>query len=216
LDKEELPSPLSVKIKRFKKFNFIKIMKKKQVGQNLSSGQLLSPKIRYNMKIGSLAITGVLLSVSALAFPQRITLKMKNVPLKHFLQSVQKQTDIALLYPDNLLADKRVNVDLDKEELVPALRQVLRKFNLNISQGVGQITVIPGRGMAAANTLRSTAVQEKVTVKGRIQIQHRRKTDYQPFTIAARRRNWTYGTARFGLARWGRGQHQNSRYIHIE
>ncbi len=143
-------------------------MKKKQVGQNLSSGQLLSPKIRYNMKIGSLAITGVLLSVSALAFPQRITLKMKNVPLKHFLQSVQKQTDIALLYPDNLLADKRVNVDLDKEELVPALRQVLRKFNLNISQGVGQITVIPGQGMGAANTLRSTAVQEKVTVKGRI------------------------------------------------
>ena len=79
------------------------------------------------MKIGSLAITGVLLSVSALAFPQRITLKMKNVPVKNFLQSVQKQTDIALLYPDNLLADKRVNVDLDKEEMGPALRQVIRK-----------------------------------------------------------------------------------------
>ncbi|MDR2281676.1 MAG: carboxypeptidase-like regulatory domain-containing protein, partial [Sphingobacterium sp.] len=142
-------------------------MKKKQAEQYTSARWRLPSKWSYSMKIGSLALTGILISISAVAFPQRVTVKMENATLKQFLEKVQTQVEVALLYSDQLVANKRISVNTKDRDFKEVLSKELSKHHLTFKESDGQITIVP-TSTYGKETVSETIQQEKLTIKGRV------------------------------------------------
>ncbi|MGN5953759.1 TonB-dependent receptor [Sphingobacterium lactis] len=142
-------------------------MKKKQAEQRFSARWRLPSKFVYSMKIGTLALTGILLTLSASAFSQRISIKLENAPLKQFLERIQNQVDVALLYSDQLVSNKRVSVNSKNIEFKELLARELKKHNLTFRESEGQITIIPS-GRINEPTVIVSKQQEKISIKGRV------------------------------------------------
>ncbi|WP_164111570.1 MULTISPECIES: TonB-dependent receptor [Sphingobacterium] len=141
-------------------------MKKKQAAQYMPARWRLPSQLSYSMKIGTLALTGIFLSISALAFPQRVTIKMENATLKQFLEHVQTQVDVALLYSDQLIANKRITVNTKNRDFKEVLSKELSKHHLTFKESDGQITIVPNSSYATStDLLRSQEVQQH-TVTG--------------------------------------------------
>lgn len=143
-------------------------MKKKQAEQYKSARWRLPSQWSYSMKIGTLALTGIFLSISAVAFPQRITIKMENATLKQFLERVQTQVDVALLYSDQLVANKRVSVNSKERDFKEVLSKELSKHQLTFRESDGQITIVPDATERQVVAREIEVRQEKVTIKGRV------------------------------------------------
>lgn len=141
-------------------------MKKKQAAQYTPARWRLPSQWSYSMKIGTLALTGIFLSISAVAFPQRVTIKMENATLKQFLEHVQKQVDVALLYSDQLIANKHITVNTKNRDFKEVLSKELSKHHLTFSESDGQITIVPNT--AYGKVAVETAQQDKITIKGRV------------------------------------------------
>lgn len=142
-------------------------MKNKQAEQYTSARWRLPSKWSYSMKIGSLALTGIFLSISAVAFPQRVTVKMENATLKQFLEQVQTQVDVALLYSDQLVANKRITVNTKNRDFKELLSKELPKYHLTFKESDGQITIVPHSSYHKGAD-REEVRQEKITIKGRV------------------------------------------------
>src|SRR5690606_28525218 len=131
--------------------------------------QLLS-RIRYVMKISVVLLTGVFLSISTMAFPQRVTVKLKNAPLKDFFETLQKQVDVALLFSENIVNHKRISINEKDIQLKDLLERELPKHQLDFKEFNGQITIVPSsKKTIKKESIKSTVdVQENITIKGRV------------------------------------------------
>ncbi|KGE14482.1 TonB-dependent receptor [Sphingobacterium deserti] len=142
-------------------------MKKTAARQQRATGWPMSSKIKYVMKIISFILTGIFLSLAAKAYPQRVNIHMRDQSLKHFFQEIQKQVDVALLYSENLVANKRISVQATNKDLEKLLQEFLPTYQLDYRKTEGQITIVP-----SAKPLRRDAAargkQEMITVRGRV------------------------------------------------
>lgn len=133
--------------------------------------QLLS-RIRYIMKITTVLITCTFLAISTMAYPQRVTVNLKNASLKTFFEEIQKQTDIALLFSENIVAHKKITIHEKNIRLADLLTKELPKYQLDFKTFNGQITIVPKDEKPTQDKTITATIptdkQEKVTVKGRI------------------------------------------------
>ena len=145
-------------------------MKIRYISQCFSLDEQLLSRIRYIMKITTVLITCVLLSIVTMAYPQRITVNLKNASLKVFFEEIQKQTDIALLFPENIVVNKKITIHEKNMILIDLLEKELPKFNLDYKLFNGQITIFPrteAKSIGTQNQPKNTE-QETVSVRGRI------------------------------------------------
>ena len=140
-------------------------MKIRYTGQCFSVEKRLLSRIRYVMKITAVLLTGILLSVSTMAYPQRVSINVKNTTLKHLLEELQKQTDVALLFSENIVANKRVTIRENNIQLTDLLAKELPKHQLDFKSFNGQITIVPVERKITKPTVE---IQENITIKGRV------------------------------------------------
>lgn len=127
------------------------------------------PIIKSIMRLGTLILTGLMMSFSAIAYPQKVTVKMENGSLKRFLEALQEQVDVALLYPEKLVNHIKTSVYAEDEDFKKLLTQELTKHNLTFRESKGQITIIPRENKSPiTNTSAKQMQQEQISVKGRV------------------------------------------------
>ncbi len=131
--------------------------------------QLLS-RIRYIMRISAVLFTGVFLSISTMAYPQRVSVNLKNAPLKVFFEELQKQVDVALLFSENIVSHKRISIHEKDIQLKDLLEKELPKYQLDYKEFNGQITIVPSnKKTTEKRAIKPTiAIQENITIKGRV------------------------------------------------
>ena len=146
-------------------------MKIRYTGQCFSEEKRLLSRIRYVMKITAALFTGIFLSVSTMAYPQRVTVNLKNATLKTFFEELQKQTDVALLFSENIVANKKVTVRESNVQLTDLLAKELPKHQLSFKSFNGQITIVPVEKKAqtvSRSGVTTSKVVENIVVKGRV------------------------------------------------
>jgi len=97
--------------------------------------------------------TLLFLSISAKAFSQKVSVSLNNASLTTFFNILQKQTNIALLYNENLLENKQISIHAEGRELIALLKEELPRYGLSFREANGQITIIPETPRSAANTV---------------------------------------------------------------
>ncbi|WP_437918682.1 SusC/RagA family TonB-linked outer membrane protein [Sphingobacterium sp. LRF_L2] len=142
-------------------------MKKKLARQKRAKQWPVPLQINYVMKITSVILTGLFISVAAVAYPQRVSIELKNKSLKQFFQELQKQVDVALLYSENQVFNKRISVVARHKELGVLLDEVLPKYQLDYRLSEGQLTIVPSKEKLPELTA-AISKQEKVSIRGRV------------------------------------------------
>ncbi|QQT26413.1 TonB-dependent receptor [Sphingobacterium spiritivorum] len=141
-------------------------MKKKQSWQQMAGWGHFDVKFYYYMKVTSLLTTLLFMTFAANAYSQRVSLKLSNVTFKVFLQSIQDQTNVALLYNDHLIENKRISVQANQVDLRELLKRELPKYGLDYTISGNQITLVPS---AVSRTVATeTRSQEMIRIKGRV------------------------------------------------
>src|SRR5690606_28565057 len=141
-------------------------MKYRHIWQNFKDKCQLS-RIKSVMKVSVLFLTGILLSITTMAYPQRVTISLKNAPLKTFFEELQKQVDVALLFSENSIYQKKISIDEKDIQLKTLLSRELPKHDLAFIEFNGQITIVPN-DTKPKNIEKEKDIQDQVTVKGRI------------------------------------------------
>jgi len=84
-----------------------------------------APNILLIMKLTTLILVAAILQVSASTFAQKITLSENNTPLKKVFEKISDQTGYDfIISSENLNLSKSVNINLQNEELKPALNSI--------------------------------------------------------------------------------------------
>lgn len=144
-------------------------MKIRYTGQFFCLENRLLHRFRYIMRVTVAVLTGVFLSISTMAYPQRVTVKLKNATLKTFFEELQKQVDVALLFSENIVADKRITIHEKNVQLADLLEKELPKHQLGFKEFNGQITIVPTERVVEKSTRSPVEViQETITIKGRV------------------------------------------------
>lgn len=107
--------------------------------------------------------TLLLLGFSAKAFSQKISLNLKNASLKTFFIRLQEQTDMALLYNEDLFKDKKITIQSNGEDLLKLLNTELPKLGLSYHEANGQLTIIPAES-SSVNRIKQQGKQISGTV----------------------------------------------------
>jgi TonB-linked SusC/RagA family outer membrane protein len=129
------------------------------------------PQITSFMRIGTLILTGVMLSITAKSYPQKVTVKVKNGNLKQVLEVIQSQVDVALLYPENIVGRINTSLNVEQKEFREILSTELPKYDLSFTERKGQITIVPIEKSNSRRTVPSTKEknqQLQITVRGRV------------------------------------------------
>lgn len=93
--------------------------------------QPLTTKTLLFMNLTAIILLSACLSASATGIAQRITIRETNAPLEKVLRMVKQQTGYELLYASDLLKNAgTVTIDLNDEELSPALHKILQGRDL--------------------------------------------------------------------------------------
>ncbi|MFZ4861365.1 SusC/RagA family TonB-linked outer membrane protein [Sphingobacterium sp. Mn56C] len=82
------------------------------------------------MKISTFLLLAFVTCVHAEGVAQRITLKLKNVRLEEALSAVSKQSNLRLLYGENMNSKTRIHVDLYNATVEEALRSILESTHI--------------------------------------------------------------------------------------
>lgn len=146
-------------------------MKLRYIRQSILFEEHKLSRIKYIMKISTVLIIGLLTSISTMGYTQRVSVRLKNAPLKTLLEELQKQTDVALLFTENLIANKKVSLDIKDIKLTDLLNKELPKHSLDFKTFNGQITIIPLNDRKSEKVkveVESKSIQESITVKGRV------------------------------------------------
>src|SRR5690606_21635655 len=88
---------------------------------------------------------------------QKITLTVKNKPLREVMREFQKQQGYSFLFHGNRIADIRVDVQLRQVEFAEAMDQILVDRGLNWSLEEGIVTITRKLGP----TIRTTPVSQQ-------------------------------------------------------
>lgn len=145
-------------------------MNYKSIRQFIRALMMRLPVTKQNMRILTVLTTLVLISISVNAYSQKVSVSLKKSTLKSLFNSLQHQTDLALLYNENLIENKTISIQVKNKDLLELLDEELPKFGLAYQHTDGQITIIPATGDRVTTKREEIrkVQQEKVTVRGRI------------------------------------------------
>lgn len=93
-----------------------------------------------------------------------LTLNMKNVTLKQFVEAVQTQSGYSFLYKDNQLkTNQRITVSVNKQSINVALEQAFKGKGISWKIQGKQILLFPVKEEQSANTKKSRTIKGNVT-----------------------------------------------------
>ena len=93
-----------------------------------------------------------------------LTLNMKSVTLKQFVEAVQTQSGYSFLYKDNQLnANQRITVSAKKQSIDVVLEQAFKGKGISWKIQGKQILLFPAKEENAADTKKSRTVKGNVT-----------------------------------------------------
>jgi len=82
------------------------------------------------MKISTCLLFAFVTGVQAKGTAQKVTLKMRNARIEEALSAISKQSNLRVLYSENLNAKSRITVDLKNASVEEALNSILRDKNI--------------------------------------------------------------------------------------
>ncbi len=82
------------------------------------------------MKISTCLLFAFVTGVHAKGTAQKVTLKMRNARIEEALSAISKQSNLRVLYSENLNAKSRITVDLKNASVEEALNSILRDKNI--------------------------------------------------------------------------------------
>ena len=93
-----------------------------------------------------------------------LTLNMKNVTLKQFVEAVQTQSGYSFLYKDNQLkTNQRITVSVNKQSINVALEQAFKGKGISWRIQGKQILLFPAKEEQSVNTKKSRTIKGNVT-----------------------------------------------------
>ena len=93
-----------------------------------------------------------------------LTLNMKNVMLKQFVEAVQTQSGYSFLYKDNQLkTNQRITVSVNKQSINVALEQAFKGKGISWKIQGKQILLFPAKEEQSVNTKKSRTIKGNVT-----------------------------------------------------
>ena len=93
-----------------------------------------------------------------------LTLNMKNVTLKQFVEAVQTQSGYSFLYKDNQLkTNQRITVSVNKQSINVALEQAFKGKGISWKIQGKQILLFPAKEEQSVNTKKSRTIKGNVT-----------------------------------------------------
>ena len=93
-----------------------------------------------------------------------LTLNMKNVTLKQFVEAVQTQSGYSFLYKDNQLkTNQRITVSVNKQSINVALEQAFKGKGISWKIQGKQILLFPAKEEQPVNTKKSRTIKGNVT-----------------------------------------------------
>ena len=93
-----------------------------------------------------------------------LTLNMKNVTLKQFVEAVQTQSGYSFLYKDNQLkTNQRITVSVNKQSINVALEQAFKGKGISWKIQGKQILLLPAKEEQSVNTKKSRTIKGNVT-----------------------------------------------------
>ena len=93
-----------------------------------------------------------------------LTLNMKNVTLKQFVEAVQTQSGYSFLYKDNQLkTNQRITVSVNKQSINVALEQAFKGKGIFWKIQGKQILLFPAKEEQSVNTKKSRTIKGNVT-----------------------------------------------------
>ncbi|SEN22618.1 TonB-linked outer membrane protein, SusC/RagA family [bacterium A37T11] len=127
---------------------------------------------RANKGILSFLLTAIFIGWEAMAFGQRVSVNLDRASMETFLTTLQQQTDVALLFNEQLVANKIVSVKAKDVDIKDLLKSELPKYGLSYRVSNNQITIIPA-AQSEANIVSKIGdvtkqVQVLLSVKGRV------------------------------------------------
>ncbi len=132
-----------------------------------SKRMLGSVPLGWRTKLGSLVLTACLMQANAMAFGQRVTVKMKDVTIVSLLKEIRKQSNLDVFYDAKTLNDSyRVSVDMKNVDVKEVLAVALKGLPLTYQMTGEGITIRKTAQKGVATTL--IEAQATVDMEGRI------------------------------------------------
>lgn len=132
-----------------------------------SQRMLGSLPLAWRTKLGSVILMASLMQANAMAFGQRVTVKMKDVTVASLLKEIRKQSNVDVFYDAKTLSDRyKVSVDLKNADIKEVLDVAFRGLPLTY-QVTGEGIAIRGGKQAVVGT-REVEEQATVDMEGRI------------------------------------------------
>jgi TonB-linked SusC/RagA family outer membrane protein len=123
--------------------------------------------LAWRTKLGTAVLTACLMQANAMAFGQRVTVKMKDVTVVSLLKEIRKQSNVDVFYDAKTLSDSyKVSVDLKNADIKEVLELALKGLPLTYQVTTEGITIRKGQRDAAVT--KGTELQATIDMEGRI------------------------------------------------
>lgn len=127
------------------------------------------PKMFRVMKLTAIILLAATLQVAARSEAQKITLKLKDAPLKEVFRAIQSQTGYNFMLDERQLAGTaRVTIDVQGMPVEQVLKQCLKEEGLTFSIVEDRIIIKSKAGSTHASVEFLAAVPPAIDVKGRV------------------------------------------------
>ncbi len=135
--------------------------------KNWSGRMLGSIPLTWRTKLGAAVLTACLMQANAMAFGQRVTVKMKDVTVVSLLKEIRKQSNADVFYDAKTLNDNyKVSVDLKNADIKEVLELALKGLPLTYQVTTEGITI--RKGQHDVLVTKGTEVQATIDMEGRI------------------------------------------------
>lgn len=143
-------------------------MKKKKIGPGLRPGAPVIPLVKFLLMMKLAAVIVCLCAAQAFALSgysqERVSLNLKQAPLKKALKAIERQTSIHFVYSDEILDGKApADIQVVDKTWAEAVLHLLSNTGLTYKQVDENLVVITQA--AAKTSVYQTAVRGKVTMK---------------------------------------------------
>ncbi|WP_143822287.1 SusC/RagA family TonB-linked outer membrane protein [Mucilaginibacter pedocola] len=93
----------------------------------------------------------------------RISLKVKNMPVKDVMKQINKETKISFVFSNSIVTNQEVSIDVKNEQLSSVLKKILSPFDMDYSVS-GNVILIDKKEMVVG----ALPAIAPVTVKGKV------------------------------------------------
>lgn len=112
-----------------------------------------------NYKVLSAVLLAILVSLSAIAQNKRISLKVKEQPIKVVFQQIQNASRYSIVYSDDVVGDSMyVSIDANQKSVAEILNEILPDKKLFYKMVSENLVVIGGRSSSTTDRKRAGSV----------------------------------------------------------